>query len=73
MTSSSIEGQRPAVLIVEDEALIRVHLALEFEAAGMEVHQAGTGQEALDLLERGLQLSCVITDLRMQARSMGAA
>jgi CheY-like chemotaxis protein len=31
----------------------------------MEVHQAGTAREALDLLEGGLQPSFVITDLRM--------
>jgi two-component system, response regulator PdtaR len=58
------EGPR-SVLIVEDEALIRLMLAAEFEDGGFEVHEAGSADEAVRLLEAGLQVATVVTDVRM--------
>lgn len=55
---------RPAVLLVEDEAVIRELLAIEFEDAGFEVHDAANADEALSLLD-GLSFGVVVTDLRM--------
>lgn len=42
---------RPAVLLVEDEAVIRELLATDFEGAGFEVHDAASADEAITLLD----------------------
>ena len=54
-----------AVLLVEDEALIREMLALEFEDAGFLTVQASSGDEAVALLSQGLDVTAVVTDVRM--------
>jgi CheY-like chemotaxis protein len=54
-----------SVLLVEDEALIRLMLAAEFEDGGFEVHEAGSADEAVRLLEAGLQVEAAVTDVRM--------
>ncbi len=53
------------MLVVEDEALIRLMLAAEFEDGGFKVHEAGSADEAVRLLEAGLQVAAVVTDVRM--------
>jgi DNA-binding response OmpR family regulator len=55
---------RPAVLLVEDEAVIRELLAIEFEDAGFQVHDAASADEAI-LLLGALSVGIVVTDLRM--------
>lgn len=60
-----------SVLLVEDEALIREMLAYEFEDGGFEVHQAGDADEAVTLLEGGLRVGAVVTDIRMPGRMDG--
>jgi DNA-binding NtrC family response regulator len=57
--------QRRSVLVVEDEALIRMMLAGEFEDGGFEVHEAGGADGAIALLEAGLEVAVVVTDVRM--------
>lgn len=64
-------GARRSVLLVEDEALIREMLAVEFEDGGFEVHQAGGADEAVRLLEAGLEVGAVVTDIRMPGRMDG--
>ena len=59
------------ILIVEDEALIRAGLVLEFEIAGYHVHEAASADEAVVLLQSGLALGAVVTDLRMPGRLDG--
>ncbi len=59
------------MLLVEDEALIREVLAFEFEDRGFEVHQAGGADEAVRLLEAGLRVGAVVTDVRMPGRMDG--
>ncbi|MGE5538121.1 MAG: response regulator [Gemmatimonas sp.] len=56
---------RVAVMVVEDEAVIRLLLADELEAAGFAVLQAGTADEAVLLFEAGPEVRAVITDVRM--------
>lgn len=53
------------MLVVEDEALIRLILVAEFEDDGFEVHEAGSADRAVQLLEAGLQVAAVVTDVRM--------
>ncbi|WP_176556258.1 response regulator [Rubellimicrobium rubrum] len=60
-----MQDQRRSVLLVEDEALIRMMLAGEFEDGGFEVHEAGSADKAVALLEAGLEVTAVVTDVRM--------
>lgn len=66
-----MQDQRCPVLLVEDEALIRMMLAAEFEDAGFNVHEAGSADEAVDLLTAGLVVRVVVTDVRMPGRIDG--
>ncbi len=63
--------QRRSVLLVEDEALIRMMLAGEFEDDGFEVHEAGSADEAVKLLNAGLEVATVVTDVRMPGNMDG--
>ncbi|OUC16380.1 MAG: hypothetical protein B0A82_02370 [Alkalinema sp. CACIAM 70d] len=57
--------QRPALLVVDDSINVRRFLALTLERAGYRVEQAKDGQDALDKLKGGLQVSAVICDVEM--------
>jgi diguanylate cyclase (GGDEF)-like protein len=56
--------QAPTVLIVDDDDLVLVYLQQIVTAAGYTVHTAGSGKEALKLLESSAA-AIVITDLMM--------
>jgi signal transduction histidine kinase len=59
-------GPRPLrVLIVDDEALVRQTVAELVATEGHQVHEAGSGAEALVLLETGQAIDLVLTDLGM--------
>lgn len=52
------------ILIVDDEELLRDNLARFFTRKGFEVQQAGSGNEALNVLEKG-NVDVIVTDMRM--------
>jgi DNA-binding NtrC family response regulator len=55
-----------AVLIVDDEALIRWSVAESLEAAGYRVLEAGTARDALQILERDAAgVSVAVLDLKL--------
>jgi two-component system, response regulator PdtaR len=54
-----------AVLIVEDEVLVRLMIAEELRGAGYDVIEAATADEALDALAHISGVSLIITDIRM--------
>jgi CheY-like chemotaxis protein len=60
------ERTRPgaAVLIVEDEPLIRMGAVSLIEDAGFEVYEAGSADAAIALLERH-EISLIFTDVNM--------
>lgn len=58
-------GDRRCVLVVEDEALIRMDIAEEIKAAGFNVLEAGTADEAIALLEQRSDIRVVFTDIHM--------
>lgn len=60
-----------SVLLGEDEALIRLMLAGEFEDAGLEVHEADSADRAMSSLDAGLAAEVVVTDVRMPGRIDG--
>jgi CheY-like chemotaxis protein len=55
----------PAVLIVEDEALIRMDTASLIEDAGFKVHEAGNADEAIRILELHDEIRLIFTDVNM--------
>jgi Response regulator receiver domain len=54
-----------AVLIVEDEHLIRMGAVSIFEDAGFEVHEAGSADAAISILELHQEIRLVFTDINM--------
>jgi two-component system, response regulator PdtaR len=57
--------QRPLILIVEDEFLIRIHAAQVIRDAGFEVAEAADADEAIAILESRPDIRVVFTDLQM--------
>src|SRR3954452_10153061 len=57
--------ERPLVLIVEDEFLIRTHAAEVISDAGFEVIEASNADEAILILESRGDIRVVFTDIRM--------
>lgn len=53
------------VLVVDDEAPVRSMISASLERQGYEVHQANSGSQAMELLEKGL-IDLVLTDIVMQ-------
>ncbi len=64
-SSGTSECAGPAVLVVEDEALIRLLLADELEAAGFAVIEAENADQAIARLLQDRNIGCVLTDVRM--------
>ncbi len=58
-------NQRPRILFVDDKQFFRDMLAPVLLAAGYEVSTAASGREALALIERGLKIQAVVTDIDM--------
>jgi len=59
------QKMKPIVLIVEDEALIRMGAAQMVEDAGFEVVEAGNADEAIAMLETRSDIRAVFTDINM--------
>lgn len=58
-------ARRATVLVVEDEALIRVTIADELRLAGYDVLEAADADEAIELLEANESIRLVLTDVDM--------
>ena len=56
---------RPVVLIVEDEFLIRMNAVEMVSAAGFDVVEAENSEEAILILERRIDITVVFTDINM--------
>jgi CheY-like chemotaxis protein len=60
------QSERPnAVLVVEDEALLRLHAVGLVEEAGFVAIEAVNGDEAIAILEARSDIAVVFTDVRM--------
>jgi CheY-like chemotaxis protein len=55
----------PAILIVEDELLVRIGAARTIEDAGFEVIESGNADEAIRILEGRNDIRVVFTDVHM--------
>jgi len=56
---------RYRILLVDDDELIRMSIGPMLAALGHEVHSAGSGLEALERLQAGLEVDLVILDMNM--------
>lgn len=69
------ETQRPTgellthVLVVDDESVVRQYVARVLEFCGYRVTSASDAEEALDLIENGLQFDVMVTDLAMPGKN----
>jgi CheY-like chemotaxis protein len=59
--------------VVEDEVLIRLHLAEELREAGYTVIEAADGHEAIAVLSSVNDIGLVLTDIRMPGSVDGTA
>jgi PleD family two-component response regulator len=57
--------ERPVILIVEDEFLIRMHAAEMIKQAGYDVIEAASADDAIVILEARRDIRVVFTDVRM--------
>lgn len=62
-----------AILVVDDEMLIRFVQAEALREAGYDVVEAANGDEALELLNAGVEAELLITDVRMPGSLDGLA
>lgn len=63
--STARDPSRKVVLVVDDEALVRMLAVDLFEEAGCEVIEAADGVEALERLQERPDISLLFTDCRM--------
>ena len=61
----AVPGQRPVVLVVEDESLIRMSAMSMVEEAGFEAIAASDADDAIRLLESRNDIRAVFTDVHM--------
>jgi CheY-like chemotaxis protein len=66
-------AEKPTVLLVEDEVLIRLMVADELRGQGLQVIEASNAEEALTILESSLAVHLLFTDVRMPGRMDGFA
>jgi CheY-like chemotaxis protein len=69
----STGSQSYKILIVEDEALVRMVMAEEFRAAGYVVIECANADEAWDLLKSGVSVDLLFSDVQMPGRLDGLA
>ena len=65
------EAQRTTILVVEDEALIRMVSADILEEAGFRVLEAANADEAILVMEGADHVELMVTDIRMPGRMDG--
>jgi two-component system, response regulator PdtaR len=58
-------GQRPVVLIVEDEFLVRMDAIEVIEGGGFEVVEAKNADDAIAILEQRNDIDLIFTDIDM--------
>lgn len=58
-------SQRIAVLVVEDEAIVRMSIVEELEEAGFEVFEAANAAKAIEVLIANNRIEVMFTDIDM--------
>lgn len=65
LKSLSVLSPKIAVLVVEDEFLIRMDIADSLESAGFAVYEASNAREAIEILTRHPDIHAMFTDVDM--------
>lgn len=68
-----LDEARASILMVEDNADVRLMGATLLEDAGFAVHQAGDADEALSMINEGLAFDLLFTDIVMPGAMDGVA
>ena len=58
-------AETPTILLVEDEALLREIVSFELEEAGFHVIEAEDGEAAIRMLDSGVAIDLLLTDIRL--------
>jgi two-component system, response regulator PdtaR len=66
-----LADQTIAVLVVEDELLIRMNVAATIESAGFKVYEASNADEAIALLAEWADIHVLVTDVEMPGSMNG--
>jgi two-component system, response regulator PdtaR len=69
----NLQGRNVAVLVVEDEILIRMDTASSLESAGFVVFEAENAAEAIGCLELHDEIRLIFTDVNMPGTMDGLA
>jgi CheY-like chemotaxis protein len=67
------DGHRATVLVVDDEAFVRMDLVDTLKAAGYRTREAGCAAEAIEMLEQDPDITVVFTDIQMPGSMDGLA
>lgn len=70
-STSEAEDERPVVLIVEDEVLVRMVVAEYLRDCGFMVIEAGSADEALRLFKADVEVDVVFSDIQMPGEMDG--
>lgn len=67
----SSTGENPVVLVVEDDAILRMYAVEMIEEAGFKVTEAQDADEAIKLLESRTDIRIIFTDIDMPGSMNG--
>jgi len=69
--SSSIEGGHEAILVVEDDTLVRRYVVTQIESLGYTTLEAGNAAEALAVVDKAATIDLLFTDVIMPGSMNG--
>ncbi|MEK0081784.1 response regulator [Benzoatithermus flavus] len=72
-TASVETASRRTIMVVEDEVLVRLGTASDLRAAGYDVLEAADAQEALAILDAGITVDLVFSDVHLPGPIDGIA
>lgn len=64
-------AEKPTILLVEDEALLREIVSFELEEAGFRVIEAADGEAAIRTLDSDAAIDLLLTDIRLPGSKDG--
>lgn len=70
---SAAEPQRPTILLVEDDVLLRLVTSEDLRSSGFNVIEASNADEAMTILDSAVAIDLVLTDIRMPGSMDGLA
>jgi CheY-like chemotaxis protein len=71
LSRTAKDNTTPTVLVVDDEALVRLVIADYLRDCGYRVFEAGGPEDAVAILDADLRIDVVLTDLELPGRSSG--